>query len=102
MRRHLAARGELLITTPNGFFGLHFAEFLFKSVPHESWNEQHVAWYCYFTLQNLLERAGLTPVRCIYFTRSRKLRGLLSRLGSGCPPVLASTLVVIAKRNDAV
>jgi 2-polyprenyl-3-methyl-5-hydroxy-6-metoxy-1,4-benzoquinol methylase len=101
MRRHLAPNGELILTTPNGFFGLHFFEFLFKSVPHESWNEQHVAWYCYFTLQNLLERAGLTPVKCIYFTRSRKLRKLLSGLGPKCPPVLASTLMVIAKRDDA-
>jgi len=100
MRKHLSSDGELLLTTPNVFFGLHFAESIFKS-PYNTWNPQHVAWYCYFTLENLLNRAGLTAVRCIYFTRSRKLRKVLGLFASNCPVVLASTLVMIAKRDDA-
>ena len=100
MRKHLASDGELLITTPNVFFGLHFAESIFRS-PYDAWNPQHVAWYDYFTLENLLNRAGLTAVKCIYFTRSRKLQKVLRFFGSKCPMVLASTIVMIAKRDDA-
>ena len=100
MRKHLTSDGELLLTTPNVFFALHFIESIFKS-PYNTWNSQHVAWYCYFTLENLLNRTGLTAVRCIYFTRSRKLRKVLRFFGTSCPVVLASTVVMIAKRDDA-
>jgi 2-polyprenyl-3-methyl-5-hydroxy-6-metoxy-1,4-benzoquinol methylase len=100
MRKHLTTRGQLLLTTPNVFFGLHFFESIFKS-PYNTWNEQHVAWYCYFTLENLLQRAGLTAVKCIYFTRSRKLRKILGTFTRKCPAILASTVVIIASRDDA-
>jgi 2-polyprenyl-3-methyl-5-hydroxy-6-metoxy-1,4-benzoquinol methylase len=101
MRKHLTNDGELLLTTPNVFFGLHFVESIFKS-PYNTWNPEHVSWYCYFTLENLLKRAGLTAVKCIYFTRSRKLRRILRMFGAGCPAVLASTVVMIAKRDDPI
>jgi 2-polyprenyl-3-methyl-5-hydroxy-6-metoxy-1,4-benzoquinol methylase len=100
MRRHLTSDGELLLTTPNVFFGLHFFESIFRS-PYQAWNRQHVAWYCYFTLENLLDRAGLKATKCIYFTRSRKLRKILNLIGLSCPAVLASTVVMIAKRDTA-
>jgi 2-polyprenyl-3-methyl-5-hydroxy-6-metoxy-1,4-benzoquinol methylase len=100
MRRHLTADGELLITTPNVFFGLHFLESVFRS-PYQSWNPQHVAWYCYFTLENMFSRAGLKATRCIYFTRSRKLRKILNLFGVSCPAVLASTLLMIGRRDAA-
>jgi SAM-dependent methyltransferase len=100
MRRHLTKDGELLITTPNVFFGLHFFESLFKS-PYDSWNPQHVAWYCYFTLENMFARAGLKATRCIYFTRGRRLRKLLNTFGLRCPAVLASTVLMTAKRDDS-
>jgi 2-polyprenyl-3-methyl-5-hydroxy-6-metoxy-1,4-benzoquinol methylase len=101
MRKHLTSDGELVITTPNVFFGLHFVESMLRS-PDEVWNPEHVAWYCYFTLEKLLNRTGLKAVKCIYFTRSRKFRKILNTLGiKTCPGVLASTLVFIARRDDA-
>src|SRR5580704_14520501 len=45
MRRHLTDDGELVLTTPNVFFGLHFVESMMRS-PDEVWNPEHVAWYC--------------------------------------------------------
>jgi 2-polyprenyl-3-methyl-5-hydroxy-6-metoxy-1,4-benzoquinol methylase len=100
MCRHLSPDGRLLLTTPNVFFGLHWLESLAAS-PYQRWNPEHVAWYCYFTLENLLERNGMHIEQCIYFTRSRKLRRLLRWLRVGCRSWCASTMLVIAKKHGA-
>ena len=86
MVRHLNERGRLVMTTPNVFFFLHFLESIFSSAERR-WNSQHVAWYCPFTLRNLLRRNNLEVESCYYFTRSRKLR----RLSNSCiSPVMES------------
>jgi len=95
LKRHLKPGGQLVITTPNVFFGLHFLESLFAS-PYTRWNPEHVSWYCYFTLGNLLRRCGMEVVESRYFTRSRKTRRVLRPLGLNCPGVLASTLLMVA------
>jgi len=77
------------------FFAVHFIESLVMS-PYRRWNPEHVAWYCYFTLENLLTRNGFYMDRCVYFTRSRKLRRALRWLRFGCGSFFASTLLVIA------
>lgn len=98
MRRHLKDDGILVLTTPNAFFGLHFLESLFAS-PYRRWNPEHVAWYCYFTLENLLKRNGMRVSQCYYICRSRNIRKLLRLFGLGCPSFLASTLLVIAGKD---
>ncbi|MGH9892670.1 MAG: class I SAM-dependent methyltransferase, partial [bacterium] len=98
MNRHLKDDGMLILTTPNVFFAFHFVESLTTS-PYRRWNPEHVAWYCYFTLENLLLRNGFYVDQCVYFTRSRKLRRILQSLRLGCASFLASTLVVVAKKR---
>jgi 2-polyprenyl-3-methyl-5-hydroxy-6-metoxy-1,4-benzoquinol methylase len=95
LKRHLKPDGQILITTPNVFFGVHFVESLFAS-PYRRWNPEHVSWYCYFTLGNLLRRCGMEVVHCWYFARSRSTRRVLRPLRLKCPGVLASTLVMVA------
>ena len=97
MARHLSAQGRLVITTPHPFFLLHFFESIFSCVDRR-WNPQHVAWYCPFTLENLLRRTGLEVESCYFFTRSPKLRSILSFLHLPCYGFLASSLLVIARR----
>jgi 2-polyprenyl-3-methyl-5-hydroxy-6-metoxy-1,4-benzoquinol methylase len=98
LKRHLRPGGQMVITTPNAFFGLHFVESLVAS-PYRRWNSEHVSWYCYFTLGSLLSRCGMEISSCWYFTRSRKTLKVIRPLRIKCPGVLASTLVVVA--NDA-
>lgn len=98
MEKHLRDEGMLVLTTPNVFFGVHFIESLVMS-PYRRWNPEHVAWYCYFTLENLLTRNGFYMDRCVYFTRSRKLRMALRWLRLGCGSFFASTLLVIARKR---
>ncbi len=95
MKRHLKPNGALLVTTPNVFYGLHFLESIFTS-PYKRWNDEHVAWWCYFTLGNLLQRCGLRVVQCHYAARSRKSLWALRTFGMNCPKVLASTLLMVA------
>lgn len=96
MRRHLTHDGTLVLTTPNPFYALHFLEFTFSS-PYKRWNPQHVAWFCFFTVENLLRRRGMYLDECIYFARSRKIHKLLRLLHLPCPKMLASTMVALAK-----
>lgn len=96
LKRHLKPDGILVLSTPNAFFPLHLVESLWMS-PNIRWNHEHVSWYCYFTLDNMVKRCGFSDVRCYYLTRSRKLRKLLSVLHVTCPALLASTLVVVAR-----
>jgi 2-polyprenyl-3-methyl-5-hydroxy-6-metoxy-1,4-benzoquinol methylase len=96
MRRHLRHDGMLVLTTPNPFYALHFLEFAVSS-PYKRWNPQHVAWFCFFTVENLLSRHGMYLKECIYFARSRKIRKLLRFLHLPCPKMLASTMLAIAK-----
>jgi SAM-dependent methyltransferase len=100
MHTHLKEDGILVLTTPNVFFAFHFVESLFAS-PYRRWNPEHVGWYCYFTLENLLARSGFYVEECIYFTRSRKLRGALRVLRLGCPSFLASTLLIVARKQGS-
>jgi 2-polyprenyl-3-methyl-5-hydroxy-6-metoxy-1,4-benzoquinol methylase len=95
MKRHLAPDGRLVLTTPNAFFALHFAESIFAS-PYRRWNQEHVCWYCYFTLENLLRRNGMKICDCIYFARG-KTQAVLSRLRLPCPRLLAGTIVAVAE-----
>jgi SAM-dependent methyltransferase len=99
LKRHLKPGGQMAITTPKAHFGLHFLESLVAS-PCERWNSEHVSWYCYFTLGNLLRRCGMEVSQCWYFTRSRKTLKILRPLRIKCPGVLASTLVVVAVPRD--
>lgn len=99
LARHLNEQGRLVMTTPHAFFFLHFLESIFSS-PEQRWNPQHVAWYCPFTLRNLLVRNGLEVESCYYFTRSPKLRRLLELMHLPCYGVLASSILVIARRNQ--
>jgi 2-polyprenyl-3-methyl-5-hydroxy-6-metoxy-1,4-benzoquinol methylase len=100
MARHLNDNGRLVITTPNAFYFLHFFESIFTDVERR-WNDEHVAWYCPFTLRNLLSRHELTIDRCYYFSRSRKLRRLMQLLHLPCYGFLASSIVVVAARGSA-
>jgi 2-polyprenyl-3-methyl-5-hydroxy-6-metoxy-1,4-benzoquinol methylase len=96
LKRHLKPGGKLVVTTPNVFYGLHFVESLVAS-PYNRWNEEHVSWFCYFTLENLLVRCGMQVEQCLYFSRSRKARQLFQTLHVPCPGFLASSLVMIAR-----
>ena len=98
MARHLNEQGRLVMTTPHVFFFLHFLESVFSSAEMR-WNHQHVSWYCPFTLENLLRRNNLEVESCYYFTRSRKLRVLLELLHVPCYGVIASSILVIARKR---
>ena len=98
MARHLNAEGRLVITTPYAFFVLHFLESIFSS-GERRWNPEHVSWYCPFTLENLLRRNSLEIESCYYFTRSRKLRRLLSIFHIPCYGFLASSILIIARKS---
>jgi 2-polyprenyl-3-methyl-5-hydroxy-6-metoxy-1,4-benzoquinol methylase len=99
MARHLNEQGQLVITTPHAFFFLHFLESIFSSAARR-WNPQHVAWYCPFTLENLLRRNNLEVVSCYYFTRSPKLRRLMEFAHLPCYGVVASSILVIARKRS--
>jgi 2-polyprenyl-3-methyl-5-hydroxy-6-metoxy-1,4-benzoquinol methylase len=99
LKKHLKPGGLLVVTTPNPFYVLHFAEMLFLSAPHKGWNDEHVAWFCYFTLDNLLVRCGMKVEECWYFTRSRKARRILQAVHIRCPRVAASSFLIIATEN---
>jgi SAM-dependent methyltransferase len=99
MGRHLNDGGRLVLTTPYAHYAWHFAESLLWQ-PDKRWNPEHVAWYCPFTLGNLVERAGLTVEACYRFTRSRKLLGVLKSLGLPCPGPLASSFAIVARTNS--
>lgn len=99
MRRHLNPDGILILTTPNPFYALHFVEFAFSS-PEKRWNPQHVEWFCPFTLDNLLKRHDMHVDDCIYFARSRKIRSLTNPLHLRPLRVLASTVLVVARRGE--
>jgi len=98
MARHLNDQGRLVMTTPHVFFFLHFLESIFSSADRR-WNPQHVAWYCPFTLGNLLHRNNLEVESCFYFTRSRKLRRLLKLTHLPCYGIIASSILVIARKR---
>ena len=98
MRRHLKHGGQLVITTPNPFFALHWVEWLLLSSKlRERWNLEHVGWYDPFTLGNLLERCGLKVEAIYYFARSRKTLAVLRALHLPCPRPLASSFVTVAR-----
>jgi 2-polyprenyl-3-methyl-5-hydroxy-6-metoxy-1,4-benzoquinol methylase len=97
MARHLEPHGRLVITTPHAFFLQHYFEFLL-GIQKRRWHPQHVAWYCPFTLQNLLEQNGYEVESCYLFTRSRKLRRIIRVLHLPRFECLGSTIVVIARR----
>lgn len=99
LARHLNPGGRLVVTTPNVWFAFHFVESLFFE-PHKRWNYEHVAWYCSFTLCNLLQRCGLRVKAIRYMARSRKTRSVLRTFGLSCPKWLSSTLVVVATKDD--
>jgi SAM-dependent methyltransferase len=99
MRRHLNPGGQLIVTTPNAFFALHFVESLVAN-PYKRWNDEHVQWFDYFTLGNMFQRCGLNVEECLYFARSRKTRKVLGTLGLKCPRYLASTLMMIGSSSD--
>jgi 2-polyprenyl-3-methyl-5-hydroxy-6-metoxy-1,4-benzoquinol methylase len=97
MARHLNQHGRLVMSTPHAFFFLHFLESIFSSAELR-WNPQHVAWYCPFTLENLLRRNDLEVESCFYFTRSRELRRLMNLMHLPCYGVLASAILIIARK----
>ncbi len=99
MMRHLNPQGRLVMTTPHAFFFLHFLESTFLSVERR-WNPQHVAWYCPFTLENLLLRNNLEVESCYYFTRSQKLRRFLEFVHLPCYGVFASSILAVARRKS--
>jgi 2-polyprenyl-3-methyl-5-hydroxy-6-metoxy-1,4-benzoquinol methylase len=98
MARHLNEQGRLVMTTPHPFFFLHFLESIFSSAERR-WNPQHVAWYCPFTLENLLCRNNLEVESCYYFTRSRKTLRLMKLAHLPCYGVIASHILVIARKR---
>lgn len=100
MARHLNDDGRLVLTTPYPFFVLHFVESVIFD-PDERWNREHVAWFCPFTLRNLIERCGLTVESYRYFTRSRKLRRVMQMFNLPCYSAVASTIVVVARKAVA-
>lgn len=99
LKRHLTPDGLLTITTPNVFFPLHFVESIFCS-PYKTWNSQHVQWYCYFTLENLLKRNGYDVIDCHYVTRSRKIQSIMRLLHLPCYSFLASTLLITCRKTE--
>lgn len=96
LKRHMKPDGLLVLSTPNVFFPLYMVESIWMS-PVARWNHEHVSWYCYFTLENMLTRCGFSDVKCYYLTRSRKLRAMLNTLHIACPALFSSTLVVVAR-----
>jgi 2-polyprenyl-3-methyl-5-hydroxy-6-metoxy-1,4-benzoquinol methylase len=98
MARHLEPDGRLVITTPHVFFLQHYIEFL-MSIHRRRWHPQHVAWYCPFTLENLLHQNGYEVESCYLFTRSRKLRRLMNLLHLPRFEFLGSTIVLIAQQR---
>lgn len=101
MHRHLRPGGQIILTTPNPFFVMHWLEWLFlnRSKLEQRWNREHVAWFDPFTITNLLARHNFAVESVSYFARSQKLlRGLrLFRLR--CPRMLASTFVAVARKS---
>jgi 2-polyprenyl-3-methyl-5-hydroxy-6-metoxy-1,4-benzoquinol methylase len=99
MARHLNDDGHLVVTTPHVFFFLHFLESIFSD-GERRWNQEHVAWYCPFVLHNLLRRNNFEIESCYYFTRSRKLNRLMELAHLPCFGVIASSILVIARKKS--
>jgi 2-polyprenyl-3-methyl-5-hydroxy-6-metoxy-1,4-benzoquinol methylase len=98
MARHPNEKGWLVMNTPHPFFFLHFLESIFSSAERR-WNPQHVAWYCRFTLGNLLRRNNLEIASCHYFTCSGKLLRFMKLMHLPCFGVIASSILVIARKR---
>jgi 2-polyprenyl-3-methyl-5-hydroxy-6-metoxy-1,4-benzoquinol methylase len=98
MRRHLNEDGTLVLTTPYPFFFHNVLTAIF-SRQKLCWNSDHVAWYEPYVLGTMLRKTGYALDICYYFTRSRKLRRLLSVLHLPCFGFLATSIMVIARRE---
>ena len=96
MVHHLNENGRLVITTPHAFFLLHAIERWF-SLEEKRWNEEHVSWYCPFTLANLLKSNGWEVENIYFATRSKILRRILRVLHLPCFGFLSSTIIAVAK-----
>lgn len=82
----------LIITTPNPWASLRI-KFIKKGVLEEKWlNKEHVGWYSYQTLKQLLERKGYSEVQYDYYVADtakhfsvspvkHKLKNLLIKVG---------------------
>jgi 2-polyprenyl-3-methyl-5-hydroxy-6-metoxy-1,4-benzoquinol methylase len=95
LARHVAPGGKLILTTPHIHYSLHFVESILCD-PYDRWHPQHVVAFEPFTLNNLMQRCGLTIEQCLYFTRSRKALALVKK-GMPCWGWMASNLCVIAR-----
>ncbi len=106
-RKHLSARGRIVITTPYPF-SLLYGLYGFLRYPRTCSNPEHTCWFCPETLQELIRRSDL---RILHWDlvmdynpteRSRPyrlLRSILKLLGFMIPGRLkGNTMILIATR----
>lgn len=74
MRRHLAAGGELIVTTPNAFYPNRILDILLLG--HVRMNPSHTCWYCPATLERTLRLAGFADVEIHRVNYKGRLGGL--------------------------
>lgn len=81
MRRHLAANGTLVITTPNPFYSKQAWKIWRYNRPQV--HEEHTCWFDPITLCNLCRMSGLNPYE-IYWVQPKSdwLKALPSRFKS--------------------
>ncbi|HEY4365569.1 MAG TPA: class I SAM-dependent methyltransferase [Bryobacteraceae bacterium] len=96
MRRHLNKDGILVLTTPHPFFFFNVLITMF-SKEKRFFHPDHTALFCPWTITGMLRKTGYTLEECYYFTRSRKLRSLLSILHLPVYGVIAMSMMAIAK-----
>lgn len=92
LRKHMEPGGRLVLSTPNPWYVLHWAESLFAD-PRRRWNPEHVAWFDAFVIENLMRRCGYHVESVEHFARSRKVRRVF---GARPPRCLCSTVAVVA------
>lgn len=100
VKTYMAPQTELIISTPNAFGLLHFARYV-CNVFREG--RDHVLSFSIYTLENLLQRHGLTIAEAYtcYCTppaaRSERLRYALGTPFFQLAPKLGGTLLIVAR-----
>lgn len=103
--RNLKKGGRLIITTPNCFNLFHLAEKIVKSEP--TVNPDHICYFNYKTLKQLLIKNGWEPVETGFLysldvdyreSYKKKFLNVLYYIISKLTPKFMETLMVVAKK----
>ena len=101
-KRHLAAGGILLITTPNA---MRFGNFVYSYFGGLDVNNEHTCWFCEKTITSLLARNGYEIVMFDYLehgTRSKLRKFVGNAIRALLPKRMAwNTIMVVTKVAQA-